>query len=43
MAADDGGVIGMPQLVRRVAREYETHGPLGLEADFERFHGLLRH
>jgi hypothetical protein len=42
MAADDGGVIGMPQLVRGVALEYEKHGRLALETDFQHFHGLLQ-
>jgi hypothetical protein len=42
MAADDGGVIGMPQLVRGVALEYEKHGRLVLESDFERFRGVVR-
>lgn len=37
MAADDGGVINMPHLVRGVALEYEKHGRLVLESDFERF------
>jgi SpoVK/Ycf46/Vps4 family AAA+-type ATPase len=41
MAADDGGVIGMPQLVRGVALEYEKHGRLVLESDFERFRASL--
>jgi ATPase family associated with various cellular activities (AAA) len=41
MAADDGGVIGMPQLVRGVALEYEKHGRLVLETDFERFRASL--
>jgi adenylate kinase family enzyme len=41
MAADDGGVIGMPQLIRGVALEYEKHGRLALEADFQHFHELL--
>lgn len=34
MAADDGGVIGMPQLIRGVALEYGKHGRLALETDF---------
>jgi hypothetical protein len=28
--------------VRAVAQEYGMHGRLTLEADFERFHGLIR-
>jgi hypothetical protein len=42
MAAEDGGAIGMSQLVRAVALEYGKLGRLTLEADFERFHALLR-
>ena len=42
IAAQEGGAIGMSQLVRAVALEYGKLGRLTLEADFERFHGLLR-
>jgi hypothetical protein len=42
LAADDGGVIGMTHLVRAVALEYAKLGRLTLEADFERFHSLVR-
>ena len=41
-AADDDGVIGMRHLVRAVALEYGKQGRLTLEADFERFHELIR-
>jgi SpoVK/Ycf46/Vps4 family AAA+-type ATPase len=42
LAADDGGSIGMRHLVRAVALEYGKLGRLTLEADFERFHELVR-
>jgi AAA+ superfamily predicted ATPase len=41
-AADDAGVIEMRHLVRAVAQEYGKQGRLTLEADFERFHELIR-
>ncbi len=41
-AADEGGPIGMSHLVRAVAQEYGKQGRLTLEADFERFHDLVR-
>jgi AAA+ superfamily predicted ATPase len=41
-AADDDTTIGMRHLVRAVALEYGKQGRLTLEADFERFHGMLR-
>ncbi|MGH2948146.1 MAG: ATP-binding protein [Solirubrobacteraceae bacterium] len=41
-AADDGGVIEMRHLIRAVAQEYGKQGRLTLEADFERFHELIR-
>jgi AAA+ superfamily predicted ATPase len=41
-AADEDAPIGMRHLVRAVALEYGKQGRLTLEADFERFHGLLR-
>jgi hypothetical protein len=41
-AADDGGVIEMRHLVRAVALEYGKQGRLTLEADFERFHEVIR-
>jgi hypothetical protein len=41
-AADAGEPIGMPQLVRAVAVEYGKQGRLTLEADFERFHAVIR-
>jgi hypothetical protein len=43
MAAEEGSAIGMDHLVRAVALEYGKLGRLTLEADFERFHGLVRH
>ena len=42
IAADEDGVIGMESLVRAVALEYGKLGRLTLEADFGRFHGLVR-
>jgi hypothetical protein len=42
LAAQDGAVIGMEQLVRGVAMEYAKLGRLTLAADFDRFHGLVR-
>jgi AAA+ superfamily predicted ATPase len=41
-AADENADISMQHLVRAVAQEYGKQGRLTLEADFERFHGLLR-
>jgi hypothetical protein len=41
-AADEGTAIGMRHLVRAVAQEYGKQGRLTLEADFERFHPLVR-
>ena len=41
-AADEEAAIGMRHLVRAVALEYGKQGRLTLEADFERFHELLR-
>jgi adenylate kinase family enzyme len=41
-AADEGRPIGMSHLVRAVAQEYGKQGRLTLEADFERFHELVR-
>jgi hypothetical protein len=41
-AADEGSAIGMSHLVRAVAQEYGKQGRLTLEADFERFHELVR-
>ena len=42
LAADDGTSIEMRHLVRGVALEYGKLGRLTLEADFERFHELIR-
>ncbi|MEA2138689.1 MAG: hypothetical protein QOG56_1839 [Solirubrobacteraceae bacterium] len=42
IAAEAGGTIGMEHLVRAVALEYGKLGRLTLEADFERFHGMVR-
>ena len=42
LAAEDGGTIGMRHLIRGVALEYGKLGRLTLEADFERFHELIR-
>ena len=41
-AADDADSIQMRHLVRAVAQEYGKQGRLTLEADFERFHELIR-
>jgi SpoVK/Ycf46/Vps4 family AAA+-type ATPase len=41
-AAFQAGVIEMRHLVRAVAQEYGKQGRLTLEADFERFHELIR-
>lgn len=41
-AADENQPIQMLHLVRAVAQEYAKQGRLTLEADFERFHELLR-
>jgi SpoVK/Ycf46/Vps4 family AAA+-type ATPase len=41
-AADEGDEIAMRHLVRAVALEYGKQGRLTLEADFERFHELIR-
>jgi hypothetical protein len=42
MAAEGGEQIGMHHLVRAVALEYGKLGRLTLEADFDRFHDLIR-
>jgi hypothetical protein len=41
-AADEGSQIEMRHLVRAVAQEYGKQGRLTLEADFERFHAVVR-
>ena len=41
-AADENAEISMRHLVRAVAQEYGKQGRLTLEADFERFHGIVR-
>ena len=41
-AADEDAAIAMRHLVRAVAQEYGKQGRLTLEADFERFHELVR-
>ena len=41
-AADDDAAISMRHLVRAVAQEYGKQGRLTLEADFERFHDVIR-
>jgi hypothetical protein len=41
-AADADGPIGMSHLVRAVAQEYGKQGRLTLEADFERFHDVIK-
>jgi hypothetical protein len=42
LAAEEGESIAMHHLVRGVALEYGKLGRLMLEADFDRFHGLIR-
>jgi len=42
IAADESGRIGMEHLVRAVALEYAKLGRLTVEADFGRFHELVR-
>jgi hypothetical protein len=42
LAADEGELIEMHHLVRAVAMEYAKLGRLAAEADFGRFHGLVR-
>ena len=42
LAADDGRRIGMSHLIRAVALEYRKLGRLTLEADFERFHEVVK-
>jgi ATPase family associated with various cellular activities (AAA) len=41
-AADEDSPISMRHLVRAVAQEYGKQGRLTLEADFERFHEVIR-
>jgi hypothetical protein len=41
-AADADSAISMRHLVRAVAQEYGKQGRLTLEADFERFHDVIR-
>ena len=41
-AADEDAPIGMRHLIRAVAQEYAKQGRLTLEADFERFHAIVR-
>ena len=41
-AAEEDTPIGMRHFVRAVAQEYSKQGRLTLEADFERFHELIR-
>jgi hypothetical protein len=41
-AADENTQIEMRHLVRAVAQEYSKQGRLTLEADFERFHSVVR-
>ena len=41
-AADEDAPISMRHLVRAVAQEYGKQGRLTLEADFERFHEVIR-
>ena len=42
IAAEENGAIAMEHLVRAVALEYGKLGRLTLEADFERFHAVIR-
>ena len=41
-AADEDGPIAMRHLIRAVAQEYAKQGRLTLEADFARFHAMVR-
>jgi hypothetical protein len=41
-AADEDSPIGMRHLIRAVAQEYAKQGRLTLEADFARFHAMVR-
>ncbi len=41
-AADEDSAISMRHLVRAVAQEYGKQGRLTLEADFERFHDVIK-
>ena len=41
-AADEGGILEMRHFIRGVAVEYGKLGRLTLEADFDRFHELIR-
>jgi AAA+ superfamily predicted ATPase len=41
LAAQDGGRIGMPQLVRALARQMAKQGKSPSRSDFERYFGLL--
>jgi hypothetical protein len=41
-AADESSPIGMRHFIRAVAVEYGKLGRLTLEADFDRFHGLIK-
>jgi SpoVK/Ycf46/Vps4 family AAA+-type ATPase len=41
-AADEDSQIGMRHLIRAVAQEYAKQGRLTLEADFARFHAMVR-
>jgi SpoVK/Ycf46/Vps4 family AAA+-type ATPase len=42
LAAEDGGAIGMAQIVRAIKREYQKLGKLVTEAEFGRWIGVVR-
>ena len=42
LAAQNGGVVTMPHLVRAVAREYQKIGKLPSQADFRNYYDLIR-
>ncbi len=42
LAAQNGGVVTMPYLVRAVAREYQKIGKLPSQADFRNYYDLIR-
>jgi SpoVK/Ycf46/Vps4 family AAA+-type ATPase len=41
LAAQNGGVVGMPQLIQATEREYRKLGRLCVEAEFGPYHSLL--
>jgi hypothetical protein len=41
LAADDGGVVGMPQVARAIEREYRKLGRLCVEGEFGHYYALV--